>query len=107
MTILAFWEVGYPGDNQPERDAFDNCSHEDAFKQLWENRDKWGVKLYDIETVKLHDIETNEKDNPRGIQALLDGYDFQSDYNDELLDGGYWTLVLHLRSDYVKQIIGE
>lgn len=95
MTILAFWPVG----SGVDRHAFDCCSHEEAFNQLWENRDKWGVKLYDI--------ETDKEDNPYGIQSLLDGYDFEADYNDELLDGGHWVFVMHLRSDYVKQVIGE
>lgn len=99
MTILAFWKVGRPGDSQPERHAFDCCTHEEAFKQLWNNRDEWEVKLYDI--------GTDKEDNPYGIQALLDGYDFEADYNDELLDGGHWVFVMHLRCDFVKQVIGE
>lgn len=98
MTILAFWKAGYPGDGHPGR-LFTGCPYEYAFKQLWKNRDKWGVKLYDI--------ETDEEDNPDGMQALLDGCDFEVDYNNELLNGGYLVFVLHLRSDYVKQVIGE
>ena len=97
MTILAFWEVGYPGDGHPAR-GFYGVPHEYAFKRLWENRDKWGVKLYDIET----DEETTHT-----AYKLLDGCDFEVDYNNELLNGGYWVLVLRLRSDYVKQVIGE
>ena len=97
MTILAFYKVG----NKLgwERDHFDIGSHEDNFRDLWKNRVALGAHFYDIESFRYDDAYGTG-------QHLLNGDDFELDYNDELLDdGGYWVKVLHLPSDYVREVI--
>lgn len=100
MTILAFWPVGYMGENIPERDTFDCVTHEEAFKELWEKRKKWNVRFYDMESFIL--------DDAHGLRRHFGVADeFEEDYNNEELDGGYWCKALLVPSDYVKQVIGE
>lgn len=98
MTILAFWSVT-AGGYDLERHSLDGESHEDAFRILWENRNKIQARFYDI--------ESNREDNPYGINELLDADDFEEDYNNEYLDGGMWCKALLVSSDKVKQIIEE
>lgn len=91
MTILAFWTVD---SYEVERHTLDDVSDKDAFDILWHKRDEMNVRFYDM--------------TERGIgnfYLMGDPYDFEEDYNNEDLDGGWWTKVLMLDEEYVKQII--
>ena len=89
MTILVFWMVG---SYDIERHTLDDVSDEKAFDILWHKRDELDARFYDIEY---------------GRYDMLNGSEFEQDYNDELLDGGHWVKVLHLDEEYVKQIIED
>lgn len=96
MTILAFWKVG---DLDFERHTFDCMTHEDAFRILWENREKIDAKFYDVESFTL--------DDAYGLhQYMGNADDLETDYNDELLDGGHWCKALLIPSDDVRVILG-
>lgn len=90
MTILAFWSV----DSKIERHTLDEVSHEEAFDILWHLRDEIEVHFYDIE-YEGYDMH------------MLNGPEFEQDYNDELLDGGHWVKVLYIPSDDVKRIMED
>ena len=66
------------GDSDMQRHTLDNVSHEEAFDILWHRQDELGARFYDVE-----------------------------DYNDELLDGGYWCKSLLVRSSDVRRIVKE
>lgn len=96
MTILAFWSV----DSDFERDAFDGMPHEEAFRILWENQDKINARFYDVESFY--------GDDAYGLQQYMgNADDFETDYNDEELDGGHWCKAFLVPSEDVKQIINE
>lgn len=98
MTILAFYPV-----NGMDRHQFDCEMHEDIFRTLYEKKLSGG-------DIKLYDIEAQEDDHPYGDLSqygILTASDFQEDYNDEILDNGeWWTIVLVVPSDDIKEIIG-
>ena len=95
MTILAFWSV----DSDFERDSFDGMPHEEAFRILWENQDKINARFYDVESFY--------GDDAYGLQQYMgNADDFETDYNDEELDGGHWCKALLILSDDVRAIIG-
>ena len=96
MTILAFWTVD---SCDVERHTLDDMSDLDAFDILWHKRDELRATFYDINTRNYGD--------PMGMYGIGNASDFEQDYNDEELDGGMWTKVIHLDEDYVKQIINE
>lgn len=96
MTILVFWKVG---DYDFERHSLDNTSHEEAFRLLWENQEKLDARFYDVESFTLDDYY--------GLhQYMGNADDLEEDYNDELLDGGYWMKALLVPSNTVRVIIG-
>ena len=74
--------VFYPVDNELklERHTFDLMTDEEAWKELQKLE---GVRVYDL---------TRSDRNGR----MLDLGDFVEDYNDEELDGGWWSTVLTL-----------
>jgi len=95
MTILAFWKVG---DFDFERHTFDDCLHEEAFRKLWESRNLIDARFYDVESFTL--------DDAYGLHNYMgNADDLEEDYNDEILDGGYWMKALLIPSDTVKEII--
>lgn len=91
MTILVFWSVG---SYEIERHTLDDVSDEEAFDILWHKRDELDARFYDIEYDGYD-------------RHMLNGSEFEQDYNDELLDGGKWVKVLHIDEEYVKQIMEE
>lgn len=91
MTILVFWSVG---SYEIERHTLDDVSDEEAFDILWHKRFELEAHFYDIEYDGYD-------------RHMLNGSEFEQDYNDEILDGGHWVKVLHLDEEYVKQIIEE
>ncbi len=97
MTILAFWPAGIV-ENIPERHTYDNEAHIDAFKKLWENRNIWNVRFYDMESHASNDAYGFQK-------YFCNADDFEEDYNHEDLDGGHWCKALLVRSDEVRTII--
>ena len=99
MTILAFYPVN--NDLGWERHDFDCMDDEKAFKVLWEHGDEVYARFYDMES---HFGDRNTYDLP---YPMRDADDFEEDYNDEELDGGWWCKTLHVPSDYVKQVMGE
>lgn len=95
MTILAFWQVGNAGF---ERGDLDCISHEEAFEKLWWNRDDLCARFYDVESFI--------GDDAYGLHNYIgNADDFEMDYNDEVLDGGWWCKALLIPSDEVKGII--
>lgn len=99
MTILAFWSVT-AGGYDFERHSLDGESHEDAFRILWENRNKIQARFYDIESF-------DHSDSYGFFFDLPNADNFEEDYNNEYLDGGKWCKALLIPSDKVKQIIEE
>lgn len=91
MTILAFWSAG---SYEVERHTLDDVSDEEAFDILWHKRDELEAHFYDIEYDGYD-------------RHMLNGSEFEQDYNDEMLDGGMWVKVLRIDEEYVKQIIEE
>lgn len=75
-TLLAFYRV----DSDFDRHSFDVISDEKAYQALSKMGDEY---------CKIYDLSTN-----KGTGKELDLADFERDYNDELLDGGWWTKVL-------------
>ena len=81
MTIIAFYPVGNAlgwG-----RDADELCSPNDDtnFKNLWENREKLGARIY----------------SPEGSPAVRELYtldELVDDYNNEDYDGGWWMVTM-------------
>ncbi len=97
MTILAFWKVG---SFDIERHTLDDVSHEEAFDILWHRQDELDARFYDMESFTL--------DDAYGLhQYIGNADDFEEDYNDELLDGGYWCKSLLVRSDDVRRIVKD
>ena len=96
MTILVFYPV--INDLGWERYDFDCMADQDAFVLFWKKRIKLGVRMYDMES---HYGDRGELD-----QYLCNADDFETDYNDEELDGGWWSKTLHVPTDFVKQVIG-
>ena len=95
MTILVF----YPVENALgwERHDFDCMADDAAFKVLWANQDKLYARFYDMDS---HYGDRGELD-----QYIRNADDFETDYNDEELDGGWWCKSLHVPTDFVKQIV--
>lgn len=91
MTILAFWSAG---SYDIERHTLDDVSDEEAFDILWHKREELEAHFYDIEYDGYD-------------RHMLNGSEFEQDYNDELLDGGHWVKVLHLSIEDVKLIMEE
>ena len=96
MTILVFWTAG---NYEVERHTLDNVSDLDAFDILWHKRDELGARFYDM--------DTSSYSAPFGQYGILNASDFEEDYNDEMLDGGFWCKVLSVDEEDVKQIINE
>ena len=82
--ILAF----YPVDSSCDRNVFnfyDTTKKEDCLEIYGELLKEEGVRFYDV-------------DDKYDIVAL------ETDYNDELLDGGYWMIVLYaINNDIVNE----
>ena len=96
MTILAFWTV----DNDTvDRHTLDNVSDLDAFDILWHKRDKLVARFYHMDTSSYSD--------PFGQYGILNASDFEEDYNDEMLDGGFWCKVLSVDEEDVKQVMED
>lgn len=96
MTILAFWHVGY---FKVERHTLDNVSDLDAFDILWHKRDELNARFYHVDSRGYTD--------PLSQYGILSASDFEEDYNNEELDGGHWTRVMHLDREDVKQVIND
>lgn len=67
------------------------------FECLWKHREDIGARFFDM----------NDRYGFRGElnQYLGSSDDFETDYNDELFDGGHWCRVVHLLPSVVKAII--
>lgn len=76
--LLVFYKV----DSKFERHSFDNLdtTNKDEAKQI----------LKQVLTTEDHFIYDF---NGKGLYCG-NAYDFETDYNDELLDGGYWSIVI-------------
>lgn len=96
MTILVFWKVG--NDLGIERNELDLISHEEALKKLWDNQEELDARFYDLESFT--------GDDAYGLHNHIgNADDFEVDYNDEVLDGGWWCKALLIPSDEVKGIL--
>ena len=93
MTILAFWSVD---NDSVDRHTLDYVSDVDAFDILWHRRDELDAKFYDMTKRSIGDF-----------YLMGTCFDFEEDYNDEMLDGGHWCKVLSVDDEDVKQIIED
>lgn len=95
MTILAFYavnnELGWG------RDEFPCLDDERIFKKMWGNRNELKARFYAI--------DVNPYSDPTGMYGIYNAYNFMTDYNDELLDGGWWVQVLDVDNEFVKNVI--
>lgn len=94
MTILCLWSV-----NSERFDRTWSEENSDAiiFETLWQKSESLGARFYDM-------------DDRYGFRGELNQYlgssdDFETDYNDELFDGGHWCKVVHLLPSVIKEII--
>lgn len=83
--VLAFYAVSNGGNF--ERHSFDSVTDFDACKAL----------------LSLDTSECNMYCMDADLQMLNDRREFETDYNDESLDGGYWCKAMHLTSDEIKE----
>ena len=98
MIILAFYPVDNDlgWDRNPDQLA---CLEQDvAFKKMWEERDGLGARFYHMDTKDYGD--------PFGQHGIMNADDFEENYNDEELDGGWWSIVFHVNGDFVKEVVG-
>ena len=97
MTIIVF----YPVDNALgwERDPREISLLEPniAFKKMWEERDGLDAHFYNMDTRSYRD--------PLDGYGLLNAADFETDYNDELYDGGFWVQVFIVDRAFVKEVV--
>ena len=97
MTILAF----YPVDNALGWDRFPaelGCLEQDmAFKKMWFERDGLDAKFYDM----------GHKDygDKLGQYGIKNADEFEDDYNDEDLDGGFWVKVFIVDRAFVEEVV--
>ena len=97
--------VFYPVGNELgwARDEFDADIDEFALKRLWKHREELDARFYDM------DSHYGARDT-YGLgynHWFANSDEFENDYNNEDLDGGWWVKSLHVPSDIVKQIISE
>lgn len=97
MTIMVF----YPVDNDlgwgrdPEQIMC--LESEMAFKKMWEEQLGLDAKFYNMDTRSF--------DDPLGQYGVLNASDFETDYNDEILDGGWWCQVFIVDAKFVKEVV--
>lgn len=74
--------VFYPVENELGlgRRTFDAMTDEEAWKKLGE-----------VEGIRVYDLTRSDRNG-----RTLDMGDFMEDYNDEELDGGWWSIILTL-----------
>ena len=95
MTILAFWSV----DNECfGRETMENLGSVEAFQLLWANRNKIDAKFYDMESFI-------GKDTHNLSRYIGSADDLETDYNDELLDGGHWMKAISISPNTAFKII--
>lgn len=75
-TLIAFYKV----DSEFDRHSFDTMDDNEIYEKL---------SQMSTNDCVIYDLSTN-----KGTGKELDLADFERDYNDELLDGGWWTKVL-------------
>lgn len=90
MIILAL----YPVDNSLgwERHEFDCLDDDMTFKKMWEEQDGLEAHFYQM-------------DSKSYSGRLLNGAEFEEDYNDEYYDGGFWCKVLIVDDEFAKKVI--
>ena len=97
MTIIVF----YPVDNalgwERDPDEISCLEPEMAFKKMWEEQDGLDAHFYNMDTRKY--------DDPLGQDGMLNAADFETDYNDEIYDGGWWCQVFVVDREFVKQVV--
>lgn len=82
--------VFYPVDCSYGRDsfdAFDTDKKEDCISIYKSLRNVIGIHLYDMGT------------DSRNTRATMSRAEFIEDYNDEMMDGGYWCISLNAIND--------
>ena len=91
MIIVAFYIVDCAG-----RHEYDDWYHADAFKEL--------LKL-DGDDVRFYAVDFGYHEIPQGC-ILRSQEEFEDDYNNEELDGGWWSKTLMIPTDDVNEILG-
>lgn len=80
-----------------DRSWLENSSSSIIFEELWKHREIINARFYDLDDRYGHRGELN--------QYLCSADEFETDYNDEVFDGGHWCKVVHLLPSIVKDII--
>lgn len=89
--FLFFYKVD--NDREFTRDFFDGMQPEKAAEILTDlNDEEGGVVFYDL-----------DNSHPNG--RFRNMQDFVEDYNDEELDGGYWSLLLDISYEKMREIV--
>ena len=94
MTILCLWSANSDRFN---RTWLEENSDTIIFETLWKKREALGAHFYDMDDRYGSRGELN--------QYLGSSDEFETDYNDELFDGGHWSKVVHLLPSVIKEII--
>lgn len=76
------YAVFYPVNNNKgyERHTFDNIFDDKIVAEM----------LREVEGIKAYNLESTNRSKEVGL------FDLEEDYNDEMLDGGYWLKILNL-----------
>lgn len=94
MTILCLWSVDL---TEFDRVWSEQNSDSIIFEALWQRRESLNAHFYDMDDRYGHRGKLNE--------YICSSDEFETDYNDELFDGGHWCKVVHLLPSVVKTII--
>lgn len=94
MIILCLWAVD---SIEFDRSWSEVESDEYVFTELWVHRETLGAHFYRM------DVQfDNSSRNDIGAAS-----DFETDYNDEYFDGGFWCKVCFVADEVVERVIGK
>ena len=91
MRLLVFWTA------DEDSALFDGMGPIEAFETLYRHREELGARIYDLDAMNYNDSMQQD-----GIKSMSD---FEDDYNNEDLDGGFWSMVLEVGDSFVKRIV--
>lgn len=76
------YAVFYPAHNNKDydRDSFNDITDDKVIAEM----------LREVKGIKVYNLESTNRSKEVGL------FDLEEDYNDEMLDGGYWLKILNL-----------
>lgn len=78
MRYAVFYPVG--NNKGYDRDSFNNVFDDKIVAEM----------LSEVEGIKVYNLESTNRSKEVGL------FDLEEDYNDEMLDGGYWLKILNI-----------